>query len=202
MYDRILVPTDGSEAGECAIEHALELAAVHDASVEAVYVVNSGGFAGLPMESSWEGIDEMLRSDAAAAVETVERRAEECGVDAEGTVLEGTPHREIVRHAEREGYDLVVMGTHGRGGIDRLLLGSVAEKVVRGCTVPVTTVQVGSRVGSDDGSVGVESAADGEAHTATTPNGEPEDGATDVAGDVGTDSNADGSEERASGGTA
>jgi nucleotide-binding universal stress UspA family protein len=181
MYDRILVPTDGSEAGDRAVEHALELAAAHDATVEAVYVVNSGGFAGLPMETSWEGIDEMLRSDAAAAVEAVERRAAERGVDADGTVLEGVPHREIVRYAEREGCDLVVMGTHGRGGIDRLLLGSVAEKVVRSCTVPVMTVQVGGKAANQGGDA--ESTAEAPA-------------------DVETDSTPDGRDERTSGGTA
>ncbi|MFC4359205.1 universal stress protein [Halobium salinum] len=159
MYDRILVPTDGSTGVGRAVDHAIGLAAAHDAVVEAVYVVNSGGLAGLPMESSWEGVDELLRSDAEAAVEAVERRARDCGVEASGRVLEGAPHREIVRFAESEDCDLVVMGTHGRGGIDRLLLGSVAEKVVRASRVPVMTVHVDG----EDGEGGTPAEASAEA---------------------------------------
>lgn len=144
MYERILVPTDGSEGVKRAVLHALDLAKSHGATVHAVYVVNTAGFTGLPMESSWEGIDEMLRSDAEAALETVREFAEARDVPIETRVLEGSPHREIVRYAEQGDCDLVVMGTHGRGGIDRLLLGSVAEKVVRSSNVPVMTVRVGT----------------------------------------------------------
>ncbi|KTG08716.1 stress response protein [Haloprofundus marisrubri] len=142
MYDRILVPTDGSEGVERAICHALDLAEAHGATIHAIYVVNTASYAGLPMESSWDGIDEMLRSDAEAALEDVRRLADERGVSVEAAVVDGSPSREIVSYAEREGCDLIVMGTHGRGGIDRLLLGSVAEKVVRGSNVPVLTVHV------------------------------------------------------------
>lgn len=144
MYERILVPTDGSEGVKRAVIHALDLAQNHGATVHAVYVVNTAGFTGLPMESSWEGIDEMLRTDAEAALETIRELADARDVPVETRVLEGSPHREIVRYAEQEGCDLVVMGTHGRGGIDRLLLGSVAEKVVRASNVPVMTVRVGT----------------------------------------------------------
>ncbi|WP_224449250.1 universal stress protein [Haloprofundus salilacus] len=142
MYERILVPTDGSEGVERAIGHAVDLADAHGATIHAIYVVNTASYAGLPMESSWDGIDEMLRADAKAAVEEVRRIAAKRDVPVEGAVVEGSPSREIVNYAEREGCDLIVMGTHGRGGIDRLLLGSVAEKVVRGSNVPVLTVHV------------------------------------------------------------
>lgn len=142
LYSRILVPTDGSTGVARAIDHAIDLAIEHDATVHALYVVNSATFRRLPMESSLEGIDDLVREDADAAVEAVCRRCEEAGVTVEPVVLEGTPSREIVRYAEEEGCDLIVMGTHGRGGIDRLLLGSVAEKVVRAAEVPVMTMKV------------------------------------------------------------
>lgn len=144
LYDRILVPTDGSEGVERAVTHAVDLAAAHEATIHAVYVVNTAGFTGLPMESSWEGVEKMLREDAENALETVRTLAGQQDVTVETHVLEGPPQREIVRYAEEEGCDLVVMGTHGRGGIDRLLLGSVAEKVVRSSNVPVMTVRVGT----------------------------------------------------------
>lgn len=143
LYDRILVPTDGSDATERAIVEAVELAAAHDGTIHALYVVNTASFASIPTESSVEGVSEMLEREGDAALDAVERAANERGVPVERVQLDGSPAREIVRYAERSDCDLVVMGTHGRGGIDRLLLGSVAERVVRSSTVPVLTVRVG-----------------------------------------------------------
>ncbi|GAB3313220.1 universal stress protein [Haloplanus rallus] len=147
-YERILVPTDGSDGVERAIEHAIEVATIHDATVHGLYVLNSDAYAGLAMESSWESVDGLLREDAEMAVArvreiAVERsEADEPVVPVQTAVVEGKPSREIVRYAEANDCGLVVMGTHGRGGIDRLLLGSVAEGVIRASSVPVTTVPV------------------------------------------------------------
>ena len=141
MYDRILVPTDGSPGMRQVIDHAISLATAHDATLTAIYVVNTASYASFSMESTWEGIGDMLRQEGADALETVASIAGDA-VPIETAVLEGSPSREIVRYAEREGCDLIVMGTHGRGGIDRLLLGSVAERVVRSSEVPVLTVRV------------------------------------------------------------
>ena len=143
LYDRILVPTDGSSKGKRAVEHALALAAVHDAEVHALYVVDTASYAGTGMEATWAGIDDLLREDADEAVEQVAALAEGTDVAVETSVVEGAPGREIVQHATDIGCDLIVMGTHGRGGIDRLLLGSVAERVVRRSPVPVLTVRLG-----------------------------------------------------------
>lgn len=142
MYERILVPTDGSAGVEHAIEQAVSLASVHGASVHAVFVVNTASFASLPMETSWEGVSDMLREDAEEALARVREIADASGVDVRTHMLEGGPSNEIVAFADEEGCDLIVMGTHGRGGIDRLLLGSVAERVVRSSSVPVLTVRV------------------------------------------------------------
>ena len=160
MYDRILVPTDGSDGMARVISHAVDLADAHDAAIDAVYVVNSASYAGLPMESSWEGIDEMLHEDAEEAVAAVRDAGDARGVPVTTAVLEGSPSREIVEYAERSGCDLVVMGTHGRGGIDRLLLGSVAEKVVRASNVPVLTVRVGDGPPSESDPAGADVEAD------------------------------------------
>ncbi|MFC7233829.1 universal stress protein [Halosegnis marinus] len=139
MYDRILVPTDGSPGMARVLEHAAELARVHGAALEVVYVVNSGAVANLPMESSWEGVAEMLREEGHGALDAA---ADAVEGTVERTILEGNPAHEIVEYAKRSGADVVCMGTHGRGGLNRLLLGSVAERVVRASEVPVLTVRV------------------------------------------------------------
>lgn len=143
MYERILVPTDGSEEVEQAISYAIDLAAEQGATIYAVYVINTATYGSLPMETSWEGITDMFKNEGQRAIDRVEELAAEAGVPVEGALLEGTPSREIVRYAEKRDCDLVVIGTHGRGGIDRLLLGSVAERVVRTSPIPVLTIQVG-----------------------------------------------------------
>jgi nucleotide-binding universal stress UspA family protein len=140
VYDRLLVPTDGSAGMERVIAHAEDIARVHDASIHGLYVIDATSFTGLPMETSWEGIRGTLENRGETALEEVERVVED--VPVETTTVEGTPNREIVRFATEQPVDCIVMGTHGRGGIDRLLLGSVAERVVRGSPVPVVTINV------------------------------------------------------------
>ena len=142
MYERILVPTDGSSGTRRAIDHAVDLAAADGATIHALYVVNAASFASLPMETSWEGVAEMLEEEGEEAVSAVERVAAERDVRVTTAVVEGTPSREIVKYATEEDCDLIVMGTHGRGGLDRLLLGSVAERVVRSSTIPVLTLRM------------------------------------------------------------
>ena len=141
MYDRIVVPTDGSAGMDRVLTHAADLAGVHGAVLDFVYVVNTAAFANLPMETSWEGVRESLQGEGEAALDDAERAAGE--VPTERQLLEGSPSREIVAYAGRSGADLVLMGTHGRGGINRILIGSVAERVVRTSPVPVLTVHVG-----------------------------------------------------------
>jgi nucleotide-binding universal stress UspA family protein len=144
VYDRILVPTDGSDGGERAVQHAVDLAVAHGATIHALYVINAASFAGLPTEASLEGVDEMLRADADDAVATVEAIADDYDVPCETAIRDGDPSKRIVQYAEAEDCDLIVMATHGRGGIDRLLLGSTAEAVIRSAEVPVTTIRLTS----------------------------------------------------------
>lgn len=145
LYDRILVPTDGSPASDPAIDHAVELASIHDATIHAIFVVNTASFVSLPTESAWDGVAEMLEREGETALDAVVEAAEKRGVPVERVMLNGSPSHEVVRYAESEDCDLIVMGTHGRGGIDRLLLGSVTEKVVRSSTIPVLTIQADSK---------------------------------------------------------
>jgi len=140
MYDDILVPTDGSASMQTVIDHASALASEHGATVQGLYVVDTASLTDLPMEASMDGVSQALRQEGETALEQFERRAGDVPVETD--IIEGSPARDITSYAAENPCDLVVMGTHGRSGVDRLLLGSVAERVVRSSPVPVLTVRV------------------------------------------------------------
>jgi len=138
MYDRILFPTDGSDGAAAALDHALELADTYDATINVLYVVNTTYLGGGAAEGTT--VESLRESGERVVAETVERIGDR-GVDAESEVRTGDPYRGIVDYADEIGADLLVMGTHGRTGLDRYLLGSVTEKVVRTADVPVLTIR-------------------------------------------------------------
>jgi len=115
--ETVLLATDGSEGSERAGDHAIAVAAATGAHLHALTVGDDGGPA-----------------ERAAA------RAREAGVDATAAVRSGRPHEAIRGYAGDHGADLVVVGTHGRSGVERVLLGSVAERVLRTATRPVLVV--------------------------------------------------------------
>jgi nucleotide-binding universal stress UspA family protein len=138
MYADILVPVDGSEASMDAVSHAAALADVHEATIHVVYVVQPQA----GVESAGVDVVGALEDVGERAIEDADARVAEAGLDSiESSILEGTPHRQILDYAEANGIDLIVMGTHGRTGLGRLLLGSVTEKIVRAASVPVLTVR-------------------------------------------------------------
>ena len=139
MYEESLVPTDGSDAASRALDHALDLASQYDARIHALYVIDSSAYATL--EAGTDVVVSALEEEGQATIETVVDRTEEKGVEATTEVITGTVHKTIIEYAEGYDVDLIVMGTHGRRGLDRYLLGSVTEKVVRASTVPVLTIQ-------------------------------------------------------------
>ncbi|MDS0292820.1 universal stress protein [Halogeometricum luteum] len=139
MYDRILVPTDGSHATERAVENAVDLAKQYGATIHALYVVDSGTYASL--EAGTDIVVESLETEGKEAVEHVVQTAERAGVETTTSVESGSAYETILDYAEANDCDLIVMGTHGRSGLDRYLLGSVTEKVVRRSDVPVLTVR-------------------------------------------------------------
>jgi len=140
MYDRIVVPTDGSTAVRKAVHHAIDLADAVDAAILPIYVID--------MRMSYHGIFssqdlEKFEDVGEEAVSWVEEAAEERGVEtAAPEVRRGVPFEAINTYADEANADLVVMGTHGRTGIDRFLLGSTAENMVRSSDVPVMTVRM------------------------------------------------------------
>ncbi|SDG06581.1 Nucleotide-binding universal stress protein, UspA family [Halorubrum xinjiangense] len=139
MYSEILVPTDGSPASDAAIEHAIDLAEQYGARLHALYVVDGAAYSSL--EAGAEVVVEALESEGAEATKRVADAAADAGVDCVTSVTSGTAYRSIHDYVDEHGIDVVVMGTHGRKGLDRYLLGSVTERVVRTSDVPVLTVR-------------------------------------------------------------
>jgi nucleotide-binding universal stress UspA family protein len=149
MYDTILVPTDGSDASMEAVDEAVELAGRLGGTVHVLSVVEQAQYA--PMNTPSPDFVDSLEANAREALDRAVDRAEAAGAEGvEGTVEAGTAHEAIVSYVDEADVDLVVMGTHGRTGLDRVLLGSVTEKVVRLSPVPVLTVRPGEGGESGD----------------------------------------------------
>ncbi|MFC6615018.1 universal stress protein [Halopenitus salinus] len=142
-YDDVLVPTDGSEAAEVAVEHGLAIAERTGARVHAVSVVSVRGLETNPEYTRIAELREHLTGNAKEAVDDILARAEERGIDAVGSVPNGSPGSILLEYVDEHDVDLVAMGTHGRTGLDRYLIGSTAERLIRRCAVPVVAVNAG-----------------------------------------------------------
>ncbi|MEF8840168.1 MAG: universal stress protein [Haloarculaceae archaeon] len=134
MYDRILVPVDGSAPSKRAVGYGTLLAEAYGAELELLHVLADGRHEG---DDRGPG-DERGEAVLAAAAELVGDR-----VPVGTRLLEGVPHRRVVEHVAGSGVDLVVMGRRGRAGLGEGLLGSVTERVVVGTDAPVLVVPEG-----------------------------------------------------------
>jgi nucleotide-binding universal stress UspA family protein len=137
MFDTIVVATDGSDSVRRAISVALDFAERFDAEVHALYVVDAGEVESSP-QSVRADLREALRERGQKALSTVVEGTER---PVRTAVREGRPAAEIAAFAREHDADVVAMGTRGRHGENRFLIGSVAERVVRTCPVPVLTVR-------------------------------------------------------------
>lgn len=139
-YTKMMIATDGSRHVRKAIDAGIQLAKLAGAKLYAVYVIVPSGYT--PRDFGWEeSLREFLESEAKKAVTFVEDAGRAAGVEVEPVILEGHPADKVLEFAEQEGMDLIVMGTLGRTGLDRFLLGSVAEKVIRHSKIPVMVVK-------------------------------------------------------------
>jgi nucleotide-binding universal stress UspA family protein len=138
-FQRILIPTDGSENAKAAAAKGLQLAKVMGAEVTALSVADYSAVAISTLGYGIEDVLTAIRDGAKAAVARVRQEGEAMGLAVKTMVSEGFPADEIIKASKD--YDLIVMGTLGRTGLSHLLLGSVAEKVVRFATCPVLVVR-------------------------------------------------------------
>ena len=141
LYKKILIATDGSDYTKNSVEYGIDLAKSTEAKMHAVYVVDTAAFASIPMDAAWESMYELLRQEGEEATKYVSDKAWEEGLEVEKVTIEGHPADEIIKYAEKNDISLIIMGTLGKSGLDRFLLGSVAEKVVRNSKIPVLVVR-------------------------------------------------------------
>lgn len=142
MYERILVPTDGSENAGSVADQAVNLAEAFDAEIHALYVINTGALPSPEIEfrEDFVSTGEEIGKEAVGAIAD-DARAK--GVDVTTAIVRGTPYEAILDYADDHDVDLIVMGTHGRSGLSHFLLGSVAERVIRRSETPVLLVRTG-----------------------------------------------------------
>ncbi len=139
MFDRILIPTDGSDEAEAAVEYALELAQLTGAEVHALYVIETRASYIITLDVKGEEMAE-YEEYGRRVVEDVVRRADEVDLEAVGSIKKGKVASQIVEYANDNRVDQIVVGGRGQGAVGRYL-GSTAQKVANISDIPVTIVE-------------------------------------------------------------
>ncbi|WP_231862975.1 universal stress protein [Methanobacterium formicicum] len=131
MFNTIMVPTDGSEYSQKAEDTALALAKKLDSTVVAVHIIDEKLI--YPYE--------VLEEEGKSILHKVQEKGEEIGVKVDEILIVGSPTNDMAKITEKAGADLVVMSTHGKTGLERLIMGSVAESALKKIPVPVLLVK-------------------------------------------------------------
>jgi len=144
LLNKIMIATDGSDASRHAADLGIGLAKRSAGKVIAVYVVDIERLANLPGYATLHGLKESLLDamlkEGKEAVAYIEEKSKEEGISCDKVILKGDPSEKLLRYSKESGADILVIGSIGRTGVSRFLLGSVAEKVVRHSEVPVMVV--------------------------------------------------------------
>lgn len=142
MYSSLLIPTDGSQEMALIADEGIKLARVCEAEVHVLHVVDERAYLSVP-DDAREHIREVLEADGDSFTKAIAARAIEAELPVVRELRWGDPVASILSYAVENEIDVIVMGTHGRTGYERYLLGSVAEKVVRVAPMPVLAIAVG-----------------------------------------------------------
>ena len=145
MYQKIMVPLDGSQVAECVIPHIETIAGKPGTAVELVTVVEplvipTRGQIALS-DDDIKQIDAEARQEAHKYLDQVAARLKQAGVNARVVLLTGKAADSLVRYANNNDVDLIIMATHGRSGISKIFWGSVAEKILRATAIPVLLIK-------------------------------------------------------------
>jgi nucleotide-binding universal stress UspA family protein len=144
MFKRVVVPLDGSECAEKAFGVAVDLAKLHGSQIAACSIVDPVLVVGsTPPSPAMDVVLTDMQNEAHRRIDDAVERAREAGVAARGEVITGVAFERILDFAKRNAADVIVMGTHGREGLPRFFMGSVAEMVLRKSSCPVLIVREG-----------------------------------------------------------
>ena len=142
---RLLVPVDFSEDANQALEYAIALASTLGARVILLHVMQSPPWGGVDMDvtlpHAYSQFIQHLEAEVTHRMQACLERVTARGLEGEMAVVHGEPFQEILDTAKKQQVDLIIMGTHGRTGLQHVLMGSVAEKVVRLAPCPVLVVR-------------------------------------------------------------
>lgn len=141
---KILYPTDFSESSLEALKYAVSFARDYKARLVLMHVVNEQIFSeglSLPRLEAPEALGQEMAAEAGRQMRMLIPAGELAGLDVEHVILRGMPFLEIIRYAKANEVDLIVIGTHGRSGMEHIIFGSTAEKVVRKAPCPVLSVR-------------------------------------------------------------
>ena len=138
---KILIATDGSIPSTRAAEFAVKIAKKFDSEIIAIYVIDRVILDEISKIHERHELEEEIRKKAERCLNYIVGLAEREGLKATSIIVEGQPHDQIVRHAESMKVDMIVMGSRGRRGMDRILIGSVAERVIEYAPCPVLVLR-------------------------------------------------------------
>ena len=140
MYKRILVPTDGSEFAKKAEKHALFLAKASGAEIFAVSVTENNFVNGLPLDDEVYQLNQILKERSEENLKEFDELNDNNDLKITHVIREGSPAKVILEVAKEEDIDLIVMGSSGKSGFDRFIMGSVADKVVNSAKCAVLVI--------------------------------------------------------------
>jgi|ERR1035437_85080 nucleotide-binding universal stress UspA family protein len=148
-FKKIMIATDGSACSELAADTGIAFARLSGGTVYAVHVlsnaylssIDGGAYPSVGMNPYWESIQEVFQKHGQQAINYVTDLGKIKGVNVESILLEGNPSDELIRYAEENKMEIVIVGTLGKSGIDRFLLGSVTENILHHSQVPVMVVK-------------------------------------------------------------
>lgn len=140
MYQRILIPIDGSIGADRGVEHGLDLAEQFDATVHTIFVVDERRFGRSPAISSDELFLELVETTGLELMEALAEEATARGLEVHTCCVRGIPYESILKYATEHDIDLIVMGLHGRAGRNEPKRGSTTERILRESRVPVLPV--------------------------------------------------------------
>lgn len=143
LYNKILLPTDGSKFAEKSLKHALLIANASGAEIIALGVVENSFSLNLPSSDSVKDINQLLHDETEKNLKNVETFRDKLGYDVKITlkVAEGFPAKAILNTIDDENIDLVIIGSSGKSGFDKFIMGSVADKVVNSAKCSVLVIR-------------------------------------------------------------